>query len=244
MEKLKGLDYKYKIVKDWLQNWEYETKKSLILHGTPGIGKTFLAQTLADELKYNLIEFNTSDQRNKAFMNKLKSIVQQQTFFPSIILLDEVDGVENLKELAKVLSITQKPIILTANDLTKLSSIRKLCKEVYIPKPTLSNSGGKIKDYRQSSLIRKGSQGYDPHLNQKNYLLRCIKEGKYPNITINEAILLLDSSPQEYGFGAYQLIKGLACFDRTKRVECLSGLKPTINEITEVWFSKLRYRRK
>lgn len=242
MNKIKGINYQYQKVNDWFQNWEHENKKALLLWGTPGIGKTFIAHELAKEHNYNVIEFNTSDQRNKDFMVHLSTISKQTTFTPSLILLDEAGGIEAKQNIQKIIKNTRKPIILTANEINKLKGIRKLCKAIYIPKPGLNDTGGKIKDFRQGELIKKGSQGYQPHVSRSNKLLQSIRDGKYNKFDYVDSILILDSSTQTFGFDMFKLVKTLACWDYCKRDECLTGLQPKIEEIREVWFSKKRLK--
>ena len=51
-----------KILK-WFEN---PKKKALLIHGPAGIGKTSSVYALAKELKYDLLEINSSDIRNEA----------------------------------------------------------------------------------------------------------------------------------------------------------------------------------
>jgi len=246
MPQLIGLSFQYNKLFDWLQDFKHESKKAFILRGTPGIGKTFLANYIASELNYHLIEFNASDERKKEFTQRLKAIVTQRTLSSegTIVLLDEVDGYSDKAGLKEVITITQKPIILTCNDVNKIQGIRKLCKEMYIPKPDFSDVDFTIQDYRQAALMKQGSQGYTAKPTRKNKILKMIKDGNYEDIDMIDLIMLLDSSPQLYGWEAYQFVKSLACFDYCKRSECLTGLMPKITEVTEVWFSKKRYAKK
>ena len=113
-------------------------KKPTILFGPAGTGKTSSVHVLANELNYEILEINASDQRNK---DKILEIVgsssKQLSLFNSgkIILIDEVDGIAGNEDrggiaaLNQVIKETKHSIILTANDpySKKLSELRKKC---------------------------------------------------------------------------------------------------------------------
>lgn len=104
----------------------FPAKKSVILHGTPGTGKTSLAYAIAADRDAEILELNASDLRNK---DKISSIIgpatQQKSLFKKhkIILVDEVDGVSATRDyggLGELLALVEKsafPLIITANDI-------------------------------------------------------------------------------------------------------------------------------
>jgi len=113
-------------------------KKPTIIYGQPGTGKTSSVYTLANDLNYEILEINASDQRNK---EKIIEIIgnssKQLSLFnkEKIILIDEVDGISGnedrggIQALTQVLKETKHSIILTANDpySKKLVELRKKC---------------------------------------------------------------------------------------------------------------------
>jgi replication factor C large subunit len=121
---VKGQDLAIDKVKTFLKS--FPKKKAIVLHGTPGTGKTSLAYAIAFEMDAEILELNASDLRNKA---KIAEIIgpasQQRSLFKKnkIILVDEVDGVSATKDrggLAELLGLIEKsafPIVVTANDI-------------------------------------------------------------------------------------------------------------------------------
>jgi len=130
---LKGQELAIDKIKLFLRN--FPKKKSAILHGPPGIGKTSLAYAIASENDVEIIEMNASDPRNK---EKVSEIIgpasQQKSLFKKskIILVDEVDGISvrdrgGLSELLVLIEKSSFPIIITANDIwqQKFGLLRK-----------------------------------------------------------------------------------------------------------------------
>ncbi len=114
---------------------QFPKKRALVLHGSPGIGKTSLAYAIAAENDSELLELNASDFRNK---EKIQEIIGQASkqislFKKSkIILIDEVDGISSsekggLSELLVLMEKSSFPIIITANDIwnKKFSLLRQ-----------------------------------------------------------------------------------------------------------------------
>ena len=253
--KLISIENQVKEATSWLKNWKQQQKKGLILWGYPGTGKTTLAYQLAEKFGYSVIEFNASDLRDKNFLVRLKRLSLQQTFEPSLLLLEEIDTSEaRLSELKGIIENTKKPIILTSNYYQKIRSITKVCKTIYFPKPSLSDfaklpdfdfdklSETNVNDFRQAvAITQKGSQGYVSNPDsRKEKVLRMIRTGNYERLDMIDLYFLLDSSVHLYGFELYEWIKALECFDRTKKPIVLEGLKPRIEEVEEFYFTKKR----
>ncbi len=140
LKEIAGQDSAIKKVVEWLK----KPQKALLLYGATGTGKTALAEALANDLNYDLIELNASDLRNKEQIeNALSSAVKQKSLFKKgkIILFDEVDGLSpgdrgGAFAIIKIMKESEFPVLLTANDAysPKLREVRQFCILVQLKK--------------------------------------------------------------------------------------------------------------
>ena len=131
LAEIRGQDIAIEKIKSFIENFtnssnkKTSSKKSLTLHGPPGIGKTSLAYAIANEIESEIFELNASDLRNKIKLREiLQPVAHQKSLLKKgkIILVDEVDGISavdrgGLTELLSLISSTYYPIIITANDI-------------------------------------------------------------------------------------------------------------------------------
>ncbi|MHA2352123.1 MAG: replication factor C large subunit [Candidatus Thorarchaeota archaeon] len=129
-----------KTLKSWVESWlsRIPGKRAALLVGPPGTGKTASMGALANDLDMELVEFNSSDKRNKDSIETLVwRAASQQTLDgrPRLILLDEVDGLSGTSDrggvgaILKVLKDAVHPIVMTANDPNspRLKDLMKVC---------------------------------------------------------------------------------------------------------------------
>lgn len=139
---IKGQDQVVEKIKTFLKYFGGKGKKSILLHGPPGTGKTTIAMVAAKETNAEIFELNASDLRNKERLKEvLKPAIEQKSLAKEkkIILVDEVDGISTidrggLSELISLLDITTHPVIVTANDVwsRKLNDLRKKCEIIQL----------------------------------------------------------------------------------------------------------------
>lgn len=127
-------------LKAWVNSWRKRLpeKRAALIIGPPGTGKTATVGALSNELDMELVEFNSSDKRNKDSIETLVwRAASQQTLDGRLrlILLDEVDGLSGTSDrggvgaIVKVIQESVHPIIMTANDpdSPKLKDLFKIC---------------------------------------------------------------------------------------------------------------------
>jgi len=130
-------------LKSWVESWisKIPGKRAALLVGPPGTGKTASVGALANDLDMELVEFNSSDKRNKDSIETLVwRAASQQTLDGRhrLILLDEVDGLSGTSDrggvgaILKVIKDAVHPIVMTANDPNspRLKDLMKVC-QVY-----------------------------------------------------------------------------------------------------------------
>ncbi len=159
------------MMKDWILSWKTRLpdKRAILLIGPPGTGKTATIGALANDLDIELVEFNSSDKRNKDSIETLVwRAASQQTLDgrARMILLDEVDGLSGTSDrggvgaIIKVIKDSVHPILMTANDPNspRLKDLYKIC-HVYNFEPI--DSEGMIRILTRIAIMNKADVSQD-----------------------------------------------------------------------------------
>ena len=88
-------------LKDFILNYKKQKNRAALIYGPIGNGKTSSVYALAQELKYDILEINSSDVRNEASMKSFlgAALGQQSLFFtPKLILIDEIDNISGRED--------------------------------------------------------------------------------------------------------------------------------------------------
>lgn len=123
-------------LQDFILNYKKNKKKSTIIYGPTGSGKTCSIYAIAKENNLEILEINSSDIRNKkGIMDFFGDSLKQASLFNKgkIILFDDVDALSGTKDrggaqaIASLIESSEFPIILTTTDpwKSKLSILRK-----------------------------------------------------------------------------------------------------------------------
>lgn len=159
-------------------------KKFLLIHGPPGIGKTTIGHCIANQLKYDINEINSSDERSgEAVRNKILNSLKVNNLNGKKIclILDEVDGASNKEGgfLRMLVQLSQKdkrtvdkfkingekfkngdllkrPIILICNDIYSpvLDQIKQHCEIFQFKRPTNSDIKKRLKKIIEMEHIK------------------------------------------------------------------------------------------
>src|SRR3989338_965928 len=132
-------------LRNFITQYKQQQHKAALLLGSIGCGKTSSVYALAKELKYDLLELNSSDLRNTEnithFLNS--ALAQQSLFFtPKVVLIDEVDNISGVADrgcipaLLKAIEKSSFPVILTANDIadSKFKALAKASQVIFYHK--------------------------------------------------------------------------------------------------------------
>ena len=108
----------------YIDEWKEQPPTNLLFAGQPGTGKTTAAIVIANELGYNIIEFNASDERGIDFIrSKIKAHAMSAGLWnKNLILLDEADGLTKPAQeaLRRIMENTDAIFILTCNNISSI----------------------------------------------------------------------------------------------------------------------------
>lgn len=139
-------------IQNWLKTWSqypYDGKKSILISGPPGIGKTCSTHLVCEIEGFTIIQMNASDCRNKQIVSEKirafvcnSSMINSKQIGKAVLIMDEVDGMSagdegGISALIDCIKISKIPIICICNDryCKSIKSLVKHCKDFKFKKP-------------------------------------------------------------------------------------------------------------
>ncbi len=155
-------------LRDWAESWLYgiPKNKALLLYGPAGVGKTSAAYALANDVGWEIVEINASDQRTAAKIEEVAgsgSRMETLSGRKRLIIVDEADSIHGSadrggeKAIIGVIKKTIQPIILTANELYDMSpGLRGSCKVIQFKSVSSSSIGHIIRNITEKEGVVYG----------------------------------------------------------------------------------------
>lgn len=129
----------------WTNNFEKNTKKALLVSGNTGIGKTLTVELTLKSLKYNIVELNSDDERDKDYIKtRIKPMLQVvKTVFgkKNALVVNDLDCLSDhgfISALIECIKETKIPIICTCNDRYNqaFKTFATYCEDIKFKKPS------------------------------------------------------------------------------------------------------------
>ncbi|WP_254523939.1 replication factor C large subunit [Natrinema caseinilyticum] len=129
-------------LEEWAETWE-DHRKAVIVHGSPGIGKTSAAHALAADMGWPVMELNASDNRKADVIERIAGEAAKSGTLTGggsgrrLVILDEADNFHGnadyggSREVTRVVKEANQPVVLVANEFYDMSqSLRNACETI------------------------------------------------------------------------------------------------------------------
>jgi len=142
LSEVRGNDTARDSLREWAETWA-DHREAVILHGTPGVGKTSAAHALASDMDWPTIELNASDSRTKDVIERVAGEAAKSGTLTAggsgrrLVIMDEADNVHGNADRGGARAITSlvkeagQPMLLIANDYYEMSNgLRNSCQDI------------------------------------------------------------------------------------------------------------------
>ncbi|QSW98947.1 replication factor C large subunit [Haloterrigena alkaliphila] len=129
-------------LEEWAETWD-DHRKSVIVHGSPGIGKTSAAHALANDMGWPVMELNASDDRKADIIKRVAGEASKSGTLTGgeagrrLVILDEADNFHGSadyggsREVTRIVKDANQPVVLVANEFYDMSqSLRNNCETI------------------------------------------------------------------------------------------------------------------
>lgn len=142
LAEVRGNDKARDALREWAETWD-EHETAVILHGSPGVGKTSAAHALATDMGWPTIELNASDQRKADIVERIAGEAARSGTLTGgsagrrLVILDEADNFHGnvdyggSRAVTDVIKSANQPIVLIANEFYDMSqTLRNNCETI------------------------------------------------------------------------------------------------------------------
>jgi replication factor C large subunit len=145
LSEVRGNDKARDELEQWARTWD-DHREAVVVHGSPGVGKTSAAHALAADMGWETVELNASDQRTadvierfvgRAAKNSTLGGSATGTGGRQLVVMDEADNLHGNYDrggagaITKLVKESNQPILLIANDYYDMSrGLRNATREI------------------------------------------------------------------------------------------------------------------
>ncbi|SDF39671.1 replication factor C large subunit [Halorubrum xinjiangense] len=152
LSEVRGNDKARDAFAEWARSWD-DHREAVVLHGSPGVGKTSAAHALANDMGWETVELNASDQRTADVIERFAGRAARNatlggsaagggagggdTASRQLVILDEADNIHGnydrggASAITKLVKESGQPIVLIANDYYDMSrGLRNATQEI------------------------------------------------------------------------------------------------------------------
>ncbi|MFB6126625.1 MAG: replication factor C large subunit [Halolamina sp.] len=137
LSEVRGNDTARDEFEEWAETWD-DHGEAVVLHGSPGVGKTSAAHALANDMGWETVELNASDQRTADVIERFAGRAANNATLSGasgaddtggrqLVVLDEADDIHGTHDRGGSRAITDllkeagQPIVLIANEYYEMS---------------------------------------------------------------------------------------------------------------------------
>ncbi|AWB27568.1 replication factor C large subunit [Halococcoides cellulosivorans] len=142
LDEIRGNDSAVADLREWADTWD-DHREAVVVHGSPGVGKTSAAHALASDEGWPTIELNASDSRTKDVIERVAGEAARSGTLTEgeagrrLVVLDEADNLHGNVDRGGTRAITslvkeaEQPMVLIANEFYDMSQgLRNACRDI------------------------------------------------------------------------------------------------------------------
>ncbi|MFB6161406.1 MAG: replication factor C large subunit [Haloferacaceae archaeon] len=145
LAEVRGNDKARDALREWAETWD-DHREAVVLHGSPGVGKTSAAHALANDMGWETVELNASDQRTADVVERFAGRAARNATLGGassggsgrqLVVMDEADNLHGNYDrggagaITEVVKSASQPVVLIANDYYEMSrGLRNACREI------------------------------------------------------------------------------------------------------------------